>query len=666
MPEITLPPILSSEHELLYYRQLCAEIAYGQFMANLDCKIYQHNQNKAEQYVSLSVYGATQAGKTTLILDLLGIDPTQAATVQKVLRGRQKHGKSATARVLRYRKSDNEYWYIGGEKQTDDDAACSKFAEIRQEMEQLGVKTSDDHIDILIPKQFFRSDSKNSASTVIYDLPGADAGNENERKYVSELKEKYIQRSDLVLLVCSVNDMGSLFEDSNNASRRNDPALENWHLNPMKYKVVCTRVFSDESIKKILRPTNLGGDEPQKKQMQELCNHIAEQFNRFEGKYDLADIIYTFESGDSWEGLKADKDYFQIVEPLRQESIEKLNRIIAESTHFLARLHQGFQIEKTARLYLNAKEQQYKKEKTECNCNIASIEDSNKLLGTQIKCLEELSKTHTTEINELEKLLDKIKNRDDNQDSQSDKYIYFLKKFREDIEKVNHPKHGKKGNVETLKQSWAIQQQKLKKTWDGYIQELRSYYIDSPHHKPNPEYPDAYAMKIVYRELHNRPWYNLWGSYVRESSFRKDEQKLIDAIKSQQEELINKLTELVEGLVKFNKKKAEKEKKKKIHEIERAEQELSNNKQKIEGWKQKQKGKDKEFEIYKKLRENDIDYGKKFIDFIENKYQLFISDKVYPNFLNTSSATQKLAWVILVRLIKQDLENIKGKGLNNA
>ena len=87
-----------------------AKTAHSKFMQKFDPNLYHTEDIKDQVYII--VYGASQVGKTSLILELIGVIPEYYNTVQKVLRGDRSFGRSATSTVVRYYTSSDKYWYI--------------------------------------------------------------------------------------------------------------------------------------------------------------------------------------------------------------------------------------------------------------------------------------------------------------------------------------------------------------------------------------------------------------------------------------------------------------------------------------------------------------------------------------------------------------------------
>jgi len=63
-----------------------------------------------QQEAYIVVFGKTQVGKTTLLLELMGIEGEQLSKISKLLRGGRANGQSATATVMEYCRSMDNRW----------------------------------------------------------------------------------------------------------------------------------------------------------------------------------------------------------------------------------------------------------------------------------------------------------------------------------------------------------------------------------------------------------------------------------------------------------------------------------------------------------------------------------------------------------------------------
>ncbi|HCF1428106.1 TPA: dynamin family protein, partial [Pseudomonas aeruginosa] len=262
--------------------------AYQRFIDEVDPSLA--GDFKRSSHVTVAVYGATQVGKTTLILDLLGVTGEALERASSVLRGDQRMGKSSTACAIRYGRSKDDYWYIGGDSGAlDDDAARVQFSAIRTELEE-GRAQSVDVLSVRLPSKFFEQGGGGALSLDlrILDIPGINAVNEAEQAQVARVAERYVATADLILLVGRADDLGFLHPNKLKLA-----ALGDWMLQPNRYRVVLSYTFSPASFK-----TWFGQDERTLQQVraklyQELGTHDYKPPKSVEG------MLYPLEFGDS-------------------------------------------------------------------------------------------------------------------------------------------------------------------------------------------------------------------------------------------------------------------------------------------------------------------------------------------------------------------------------
>ena len=103
--------VMDHWHALQEHQSDWAFRAYARLIKTLSKDVQEKLQLKeevAEPYVV--IFGKTQVGKTTLLLDLMGIDPAQLGRISQVMRGGREAGKSATATAMEYCRSANGRW----------------------------------------------------------------------------------------------------------------------------------------------------------------------------------------------------------------------------------------------------------------------------------------------------------------------------------------------------------------------------------------------------------------------------------------------------------------------------------------------------------------------------------------------------------------------------
>jgi GTPase SAR1 family protein len=293
-------------------------------------------QLKGAEQVTVVVYGATQVGKTTLILDLLGLASDTQSETALVLRGEQAVGKSATVMPLRYGRSSDDYWYIGGSGPLDPEAAAKALAKARREVED-GDRQEVVLTDILIPARLFTANTKDALKIDVrlIDLPGLDARNAHERELVAALARRYVTVADLVLLVTQASSLSFIRPE-----RLELEELANWMHQPVRFRVVITSCFSLSSVRDFLLKSacdEAGLRALMIKEIQTLDLTIPPYFH---------ENIYLLELGDSANRLAVkDRNYFSIVSPLVDAARLRLIADIKRSSGPFSRLFAAFQLD---------------------------------------------------------------------------------------------------------------------------------------------------------------------------------------------------------------------------------------------------------------------------------------------------------------------------------
>ncbi|XEG74745.1 dynamin family protein [Pseudomonas sp. abacavir_1] len=309
--------------------------AFDRFVHELAPEI--SDQVQRSDQVTVVVYGATQVGKTTLILDLLGLASSTHDEVARVLRGGQAGGKSATAVPLRYGRSPDDTWHIGDIGQLDAVQATRELAEIRRQVEQ-GVHQDTTLTDIRIPRRLFPSDAENAleVDVKLIDLPGLDSHNGNERHLVEQLARRYVTVADLVLLVTQANSLGFLQPENLQMEE-----LAQWASQPVRYRLVVTSAFSLSSVRKNFEQVPIDVQAVRQAMIREIATlemHVPQSF---------VDNLYVLELGDSARELaNEESNYYPRIAPVISEFRRRLIADIKSSSGPFSRLYAAFQLDR--------------------------------------------------------------------------------------------------------------------------------------------------------------------------------------------------------------------------------------------------------------------------------------------------------------------------------
>lgn len=264
-------------------------------------RFVQFNHTAATHLVC--VYGKSQVGKTTLILNLIGLkDDDCKKNVAEVLRGGIALGNSSTSTAIIYSQSDSDDSYgVGIEtldgKKTANVEYCTSdkmpemLASIRGKVESN--EFSDNWIlHIFIPKSYFTL-SESESKISILDLPGVESRNIQEKAHVESLMTRYIPLSSVCIITCTANEIQYLeknIELPNNIE---------WKSLPHKFYVLITRSYSVGNIKDYFKsPRN-----QRKTRFRDfLLNQYKEDLSPILGK-DYKTKIFPLDMGASFERL---------------------------------------------------------------------------------------------------------------------------------------------------------------------------------------------------------------------------------------------------------------------------------------------------------------------------------------------------------------------------
>lgn len=308
--------------------------AYDQLVNELAPELVESLQRN--ERVTLAVYGATQVGKTTLILDLLGLNAATSGEVGRVLRGGQDLGKSATAMPIRYSRSQDDSWYIAGGGPLSADSAQEKLGDFRRQVEAGGVGDAE-VLDIHIPQHFFPVSGSlgTDVELNIIDIPGINSHSTHEQELVAKLAERYVLVADLVVLVGRADSLGFLNEQDLKI-----PALADWAAQPTRFRIVLTYGFSPKSTSDRFLNQDLTVERVRAEFHKQIKTHdyfFPDEFLR---------NLYVLEMGDSIEELgRTNPEYHQRILNVSSDFREELIGSIEQAAGPYARLQGAFQLD---------------------------------------------------------------------------------------------------------------------------------------------------------------------------------------------------------------------------------------------------------------------------------------------------------------------------------
>ena len=310
--------------------------AYGRLIQTLSEDVQEKLSLKdeaAQPYVV--IFGKTQVGKTTLLLDLMGIAAEQMPIISEVMRGGREQGKSATATTMEYRASLGEYWglTIPGEsapRLLDSDQEMKRaLGQLREVMES-GQLVAESPCVVHIPKRFFDTANSRATNVRILDLPGDNPANEQEQKHVNQMAKTYLPFADLILLVGRGDDLGFLKPEVITL-----PGIEDWQAMPHRFRIVTTYSYTAQSVKDILRNDDAADESL-------LRRRLSQEIERFgalnEAARDEA-LYFPLEFGNSWTGVQTtEPELHQRMSPIITRLRAELLNQISKATTPMGRL----------------------------------------------------------------------------------------------------------------------------------------------------------------------------------------------------------------------------------------------------------------------------------------------------------------------------------------
>lgn len=317
--------------------------AYARFVDSLSSDVRGHfsgDDDQKEAYVV--VFGETQVGKTTLILDLMGLSEAGLQRVSRVLRGGRAAGKSATSTAMEYRRSSDSHWYFIGltpnKTQHNDAEMQTVLGDVREDMFKDRL-FAEKPLVVWIPNDCFDTCQSLGSSVRILDLPGAKAADEVERKHVWQMAQNYLPNADLILLVGRSDGLSFLQPTSLNL-----PSIEDWQLVPNRFRIITTYSFTPCSvIKKLKEQKTIDA-----KFFRQLLLSEIQTFG-LKLDSDAADprLFFPLEFGDSWR--TAERNLVTMLEPVITQLKNQLQQDIKASATKVSRLRNAIDVHVTVR-----------------------------------------------------------------------------------------------------------------------------------------------------------------------------------------------------------------------------------------------------------------------------------------------------------------------------
>ncbi|MES2899529.1 MAG: hypothetical protein V4723_07360 [Pseudomonadota bacterium] len=308
--------------------------AYARFNASLSAETRSRlalKEQHAEPYVV--IFGKTQVGKTTLLLDLMGVHAQHAQRVAGVLRGGQARGRSATATTMEYQQSPDQRWGLRRSQadtvwfELDLDMEYALRA-LRQDMEKGGLSATAPCV-VFLPAEFFANSDRSPVR--ILDLPGDKPSNAKEQDHVTAMAAQYVPLANLILLVGRGDDLSFLKKGALTL-----PIIEDWQSAPRRFKIITTYSFTPQSIRELVR------NSPTPPTLDFFRGHLIAEITRsipLNAFASNAEIFFPLEFGQSWiDAENQDLALFERVNPMIAALKQQLLVEIYASTSKLSRL----------------------------------------------------------------------------------------------------------------------------------------------------------------------------------------------------------------------------------------------------------------------------------------------------------------------------------------
>jgi hypothetical protein len=211
--------------------------------------------------VPVSLYGKSQVGKTTFLLELMGIKKEHLETIHDILRCGTKPGDPATPTAMIYKRTSEEEFKVHYRTQV---FSFSSEEEIRAELTTLRKKVEDgsfrqlDEIVVEIPERYFEDNSK--LDIQVCDLPGIESSNEHERPHVEQIIKKFIPLSALILVFQNGSEINSVSDLFNNGVMSE---IYGWKYMTKRYRLIVTRAFTAASVVREINANDFGTEKNQ-------------------------------------------------------------------------------------------------------------------------------------------------------------------------------------------------------------------------------------------------------------------------------------------------------------------------------------------------------------------------------------------------------------------
>jgi hypothetical protein len=333
--------------------------AHKRFIDTLSPEIRAHLGNGgAGHQPYVVVFGRTQVGKTTLLLELMGVAAHAQQRVGSVLRGGRSHGKSATATTMEYQRSPDAAWRLGSGLDAasfqDDSAMCAALAALREAMSARRLDGASPVV-VAIPDDCFADNGPGGGPRML-DLPGDNPTEPVEADHVRRMAERYVPYADLILLVGRADDLTFLYPESLAL-----PGIEDWQFVPNRFRIVTTYSFTPYTVRQYVQSVASELDPEQLRA--ELLREINTFGRPLASEARAPQRFFPLEIGDSWRSLEeTDAPFAGRMAPVLQRLKTELSADIRNSANEAARFRNAFDVHVVAQRKREACRQKGKEE----------------------------------------------------------------------------------------------------------------------------------------------------------------------------------------------------------------------------------------------------------------------------------------------------------------
>lgn len=303
--------------------------------------LYSTKENRFLSYESFQashlviVFGKSQVGKTTLILNMIGLkDDSCFHSVYNTLRGGVPKGDSSTSTAIIYSQSENDCYAFGyttleGEvyfksESLDEKGMIEALKEIREKVERNNQR-EDLILNIYIPKTFFLDEIQKDKITIV-DLPGIESRNSSESPHVRALMTRYIPLASVCVVACRLDNIEGLKD-------LQLPGNVDWKFLDHKYLLVLTHAYNDASIRRFF-------DVPEKDRKTSFYDFVMEgstkEVRKILGSANKTEI-YPIEMGENLKNIQIrNEEDKRVVVETKDKVLAQLRRSIIshKGNHF--------------------------------------------------------------------------------------------------------------------------------------------------------------------------------------------------------------------------------------------------------------------------------------------------------------------------------------------